>query len=71
MKLTRRKLIPALTLGAAAASALAANASAQSAAGTAAADPARTAHDAVQRNMDTLAKFEVPMAIEPSFQFKA
>ena len=50
-------------------SAIAAKAMAQS--GTAAPDFAKQAHDNMQRNADTLAKFALPIATEPAFQFKA
>jgi hypothetical protein len=44
-------------------------------AGTAAAqtgpDFAKQAHDNLQRNADTLAKFALPISTEPAFQFKA
>jgi len=32
---------------------------------------AKTVRDAQQRNLDTLTKFEIPIATEPAFQFKA
>jgi hypothetical protein len=62
MKLNRRQLITA-----ASASALAAHAQ-QPAPQS---DLTKAAHDANQRNSETLAKFEVPMSTEPAFQFKA
>lgn len=34
-------------------------------------DFAKTIRDAQKRNSDTLSKFEVPIATEPAFQFKA
>ena len=69
MKLTRRQLVGAAVAG----SAVAATARAQSAAQgtTAVPDFAKQAHDNLTRNADTLAKFAVPMATEPAFQFKA
>jgi hypothetical protein len=33
-------------------------------------DWAKAARDAMQRNSETMAKFEVPMATEPAFLFK-
>jgi hypothetical protein len=33
-------------------------------------DATQQARDAWQRNSETLAKFEIPMATEPAFQFK-
>jgi hypothetical protein len=36
-----------------------------------AADLAKVVHDASQRNSEALAKFEIPIATEPAFQFKA
>lgn len=67
MKLTRRQLVAA-----AAGSAAATRAIAQiPAAGSAGRDFAKEARDAAQRNSDALAKFEVPVSIEPAFQFKA
>jgi hypothetical protein len=62
MKLTRRELVPSLALGAAAL--------AQGQPATAV-DFATAAHDNIQRNLDALAKFAVPMSVEPAFQFKA
>jgi hypothetical protein len=62
MKLNRRQLITA-----ASASALAARAQQPAPE----ADLTKAAHDANQRNSETLAKFEVPMSTEPAFQFKA
>jgi hypothetical protein len=60
----------------AAGSAIAARASAQTAATPAPVPPAnpdfaQQARDSVQRNHDALAKFDIPMATEPAFQFKA
>jgi hypothetical protein len=76
MKLTRRQLVIA-----AAGSAFAANAAAQSAPTTpgpvtvtvppATPDFAKQARDNVQSNAAALAKFAIPMATEPAFQFKA
>jgi hypothetical protein len=63
VKLSRREL----TLGAAVA-ALAPKVSAQTA--PAASDATQQARDAWQRNSEILAKFEIPMATEPAFQFK-
>ena len=34
-------------------------------------DLANAVRDAQQRSLDTLAKYEVPIATEPAFQFKA
>jgi hypothetical protein len=67
VKLTRRELV--VVVG----SAAAAKAFAQTPASPAPAarDFAKEAHDNVQRNGETLAKFGIPMAVEPSFQFKA
>jgi hypothetical protein len=36
-----------------------------------AADLEKVIHDANQRNSEALAKFEIPIATEPAFQFKA
>jgi hypothetical protein len=33
-------------------------------------DPVTAVRDSVQRNSETLSKFEVPFATEPAFQFK-
>jgi hypothetical protein len=62
MKLTRRQLVQA-----AAGSALAARAQTTPAPES---DPAIAAHDANRRNAEALAKFELPMATEPAFEFK-
>jgi hypothetical protein len=35
------------------------------------ADLTRLIHDANQRNSETLAKFEIPIATEPAFRFEA
>jgi hypothetical protein len=43
----------------------------QPATGSATTDLAKVVHDANQRNSETLTKFEVPIATEPAFQFKA
>lgn len=34
-------------------------------------DPVAAARDLNARNIDTLAKFEIPISTEPAFQFKA
>ena len=62
MKLTRRQMMGAAVAG----SAVAAKALAQSPS-----DLTKQAHDNLQHNADTLAKFALPMATEPAFQFKA
>ncbi len=68
MKLTRRQMVGAAVAG----SAVAVKAMAQAvSAGTATPDFAKQAHDNMQRNADTLAKFALPIATEPAFQFKA
>ena len=36
-----------------------------------ASDVAKAVHDANQRNSEALTKFEIPIATEPAFQFKA
>jgi hypothetical protein len=60
MKLTRRQLVIAAAVGSAAL-----KASAQSA-------PApQAATDTIRQNAETLAKFTIPIATEPAFQFKA
>jgi hypothetical protein len=64
MTLTRREL-------ATAAMAAVAAPSAESQTPQPAADLAKVVHDANQRNSEALAKFEIPMATEPAFQFKA
>jgi hypothetical protein len=61
VKLTRRQIVIAAAGSAAVAKALAQSTS----------DLEKTARDNVQRNADTLAKFAIPMATEPAFQFKA
>lgn len=67
MKLSRRDLTVA-----AAAAALATKTHAQTApAGNTPQDQARLARENNQRASETLAKFEIPMATEPAFQFKA
>jgi hypothetical protein len=69
MKLTRRRLITV-----AAGSSAALQALAQSPIRTDPAAPrdfARESHDSVQRNGDTLTKFEIPISTEPAFRFKA
>jgi hypothetical protein len=58
MKLTRRQLIVATVVPAI--TAVPAVAAAQT-----------TAQDNLKRNAETLAKLNVPMSIEPAFQFKA
>ena len=63
MKLTRRQMVGAAVAG----SAVAAKALAQASAP----DFAKQAHDNIQRNADTLAKFAIPGSTEPAFQFKA
>lgn len=64
MKITRRELVTA-TAGVAAVSAAAQTAP------TPPRDFAKESRDGVQRMGDTLAKFEIPIATEPAFQFKA
>lgn len=65
MKISRREIAMAV-----AGSALGAKASAQVAA-TPAPDIARAVRDTNRRNAETLAKVEIPVATEPSFQFRA
>jgi len=60
MKLTRRKLAAALLAPAAAAQTP-----------QPAADPVQAARDRIKANGDILAKVDVPMDVEPAFQFKA
>ena len=60
MKITRRKLTAALLVAPAVPAALAQ-----------AADPLQTAKDRIQANSQALAKLEIPMSLEPAFQFKA
>lgn len=69
MKLTRRQMVAAATTG----TAVAAHALAQSSAAPAApaSDFEKQARDNVKNNADALAKFTLPMATEPAFQFKA
>ncbi|MGD1073620.1 MAG: hypothetical protein ABSB15_26220 [Bryobacteraceae bacterium] len=62
MKLNRRRLLQA-----AAGSALEARAQTTPAQET---DPTKAAHDANQRNAETLARFELPMSTEPAFEFR-
>jgi hypothetical protein len=62
MKTTRRELGIA-----AAAAALALKADAQA---PPLADPSKLVHDLNQRNSETLAKFEIPIATEPAFRFE-
>ncbi len=64
MKLSRRELAAAVA-GAVAAP------SAESQAPTPVGDLAKVVHDANQRNSEALTKFEIPIATEPAFQFKA
>ncbi len=68
MKLTRRQMVGAAIAGSAAA--VKAMAQAGSGSGTTP-DFAKQAHDNLQRNADALAKFALPIATEPAFQFKA
>ncbi|HVW11406.1 MAG TPA: hypothetical protein VHC90_22630 [Bryobacteraceae bacterium] len=63
MKLTRRELVVAVG------SAAVAKALAQAPPGPR--DFAQEARDNVQRNGAALAKFAIPMTVEPAFQFKA
>ena len=60
MKLTRRELVIA-----------AGSVTAMQALAQAPATQPQSARDDVQRNGETLAKFGIPMATEPAFQFKA
>ena len=69
MKLTRRQLVAA-TAGSITAMRVLAQSPPVST-GAAAHDFGKEAHEAVQRNADALTKFEIPMATEPAFQFKA
>jgi hypothetical protein len=64
MTLTRREL-------AAAAMAAVTAPSAESQTPSPSGDLSKVIHDANQRNSETLAKFEIPIATEPAFQFKA
>ena len=66
MKLTRRELVVAGSVAAAAALAQTPPSQPQGER-----DFAREARDNVQRNGELLAKFGIPMAVEPAFQFKA
>ena len=68
-KITRRQLGIAIT----AAAALSAAAQTPQAPARAAEKEtlAKSARDAIARNSQTLAKYEIPMATEPAFQFKA
>jgi hypothetical protein len=52
-------------------SALAAKSSAQAPPTAANADTAQAVRDANRRNSESLAKFDVPAATEPAFQFRA
>jgi hypothetical protein len=65
MKLTRRELPAALVAPAAA------MAQAPAPAPPAGGDDLKAAREQTRRTGETLAKFEVPMATEPAFQFKA
>ena len=67
MTLTRRELV--IAAGSAAAAKAFAQAPESQAPG--ARDFAKEARDNVERNGETLAKFGIPMAVEPAFQFKA
>jgi hypothetical protein len=67
MKLTRRELVVAA--GSAAVTAAFAQTPPSQPQGER--DFAKEARDNVQRNGETLAKFGIPMAVEPAFQFKA
>jgi len=79
MTLTRRELAAAAVAAMAAPSAE--SQTPQPAADLAKTDPAKTdlaktdmakvVYDANQRNSEALAKFEIPIATEPAFQFKA
>jgi hypothetical protein len=64
MTLTRREL-------AAAAVAAVSAPSAEPQEPQSAADLAKVVHDANQRNSEALTKFEIPIATEPAFQFRA
>ncbi len=66
MKITRRKLAGSL-----AAVAVARAAQAQTSQTANAGDRLQTARDRQRANGDALAKFEIPMSVEPAFQFKA
>ena len=66
MKLTRRELVVAGSIAAAAALAQTPPSQPQGAR-----DFAKEARDNVQHNGETLTKFGIPMATEPAFQFKA
>lgn len=66
MKLTRRQMVVA-----AAGSAVAASAALAQTPVAGSRDFAKDARDSVQRNTDALTKFEIDMAVEPAFQFKA
>jgi hypothetical protein len=70
MKLTRRQLMAAAG-SAAAAGALAQTPSPQPESRDAAPQFAEAARDRIRRNREKLAQFEIPMAVEPAFQFKA
>ena len=65
MKLTRREL------GAAAVSTVAAAAATAQTPAPADQNIAQTVRDTNRRNAEALRKFEVPIATEPAFQFKA
>jgi hypothetical protein len=69
-KITRRRLMAAsITAGAGAAAASAQTAPTQAVA--AQTDLAKAVREQNQRAGDVLAKFEIPLATEPAFQFKA
>ena len=69
MKLSRRELAAAAVAAVAAPSAE--SQAPQPASDLAKTDLAKVVHDANQRNSEALTKFEIPIATEPSFQFKA
>jgi hypothetical protein len=69
MTLTRRELAAAAVAAVAAPSAE--SQTQPSAADLAKTDMAKVVHDANQRNSEALTKFEIPIATEPAFQFKA
>lgn len=63
MKLTRRELVAAVSITAAA--------QAQSPQKPAAADELQAARERLKANTDQVAQQQLPMATEPAFQFKA
>ena len=69
MTLTRRELAAAAVAAMAAPSAE--SQTPQPAADLAKTDLAKAVHDANQRNSEALTKFEIPIATEPAFQFRA